>query len=458
MSVLAVPRRSSSCTTSPKDVPKTPEAPTSPESSVQLCRSPAFTTLPTTRGAQHQAVGSCYIYSLRYVRHIATIQLASAQSRHGVILAMEAKLDRTRSTSRRVRVLCTLYLTFGYLVYAIVLVLVVGYRNMGAVEWSGVAGGPVIIYAARAALAVYYNFRIDSLSSKLKEHQTERGKTIQKLKDATKYDSTLQLLEKYGGSEAKPGKGKGDEANEQGVENKRKAAPAGPGRNGSNDGTADPLTPHRTRLPPPPTANIQRGGVQTPASKQTTPLASKVNSPSGNNIDISAEFAPNAFGANDDATTLPPRIPSGQYVAGPASTSGGALLGESHWYDRILDLLMGDDETAARNRLVLICSSCRLVNGQAPPGTRSLAEVGSWRCMGCNAMNGEVAEAKKIVSEVLSRGAQPGEESDDATEEDSSDVEDVKEEEVGDHDDGHVATGKDTGDNKGARKRGKKSK
>ena len=294
---------------------------------------------------------------------------------------------------------------------------------------------------------------------KLEEHQTERGKTIQKLKDATKYDSTLQLLEKYGGSEAKPGKGKGegDEANEQGGKPKKGAAPAGPGRNSGNDGTAGPLTSHRTYLPPPPTANIQRGGIQTPASKQSPSLSSKAKSPTVNDIDISAEFAPNAFGANDDAIALPPRIPSGQYAIGSVSTSGGAPVGESHWYDRILDLLMGDDETAARNRLVLICSSCRLVNGQAPPGTRSLAEVGSWRCMGCNALNGEVAEAKKIVSEVLSRGAQFGEESDDATEEDASDAGDVKKEEVGDHNDGQAATGKDTGD-KGAHKRGKKAK
>lgn len=56
----------------------------------------------------------------------------------------QAKLDQVRSSSRRARVLCTLYLTFGYLVYAIVLVLVVGWKKMGAWEWSGVAGGPIL--------------------------------------------------------------------------------------------------------------------------------------------------------------------------------------------------------------------------------------------------------------------------------------------------------------------------
>ncbi|CAK7234308.1 hypothetical protein SBRCBS47491_008904 [Sporothrix bragantina] len=367
----------------------------------------------------------------------------------------QAKLDRTRTSSRRVRVLCTLYLTFGYLVYAIVLVLVVGWKNMGPLEWSGVTGGPVLIYATRKALAAVYNFRIDSLSAKLKEQQGERAKTIQKLKDATKYDSTLQLLEKYGGAEAKPGKGKGGETAQP--EGKR-----GKGGQAENGGT--PSTPHRSHLPPPPTANIQHGGsnVQTPASKQGTPRAadksviSAAGSPAGvTDLSASAEFAPNAFGPDSvPPSAFPAQVPGGQY-ASPNSV----YAGESHWYDRILDLLMGDDETAAKNRFVLICSSCRLVNGQAPPGTRSLAEVGSWKCMGCGTLNGEISEAKKIVNEVLQRKnvtevADSEAESDDAEEDAELEVIGVKEE------DDLVATGKDvaSADNKGMRKRGRKAK
>ncbi|CAK7200898.1 hypothetical protein SEUCBS139899_003597 [Sporothrix eucalyptigena] len=368
----------------------------------------------------------------------------------------QAKLDRTRSISRRVRVLFTLYLTFGYLVYVIVLVLVVGWKNMGAWEWSGVAGGPVLIYVTRKALAAFYNFRIDSLASKLKEQQEERAKTIQKLKEATKYDSTLQLLEKYGGAEAKPGKGKADEKGHAEIK-PGKEAPAG----GPQDG-ANPSTPNRTHLPPPPTANIQHGSnFQTPASKQGTPRGSGVDtsivstagSPAGvTDLSASAEFAPNAFGPGGvPPQAFPAQVPGGQYAA-PNSAYGG----ESHWYDRILDLLMGDDEMAAKNRFVLICSSCRLVNGQAPPGTKSLAELGSWKCMGCGALNGEAAEAKKIVSEMLQRKDEVADseaDSDDAEIEAEPEVVDVKE------GGGLVATGKDTGsETRSMRKRGKKAK
>ncbi|CAK7273483.1 hypothetical protein SEPCBS119000_005679 [Sporothrix epigloea] len=308
------------------------------------------------------------------------------------IAVTQAKLDRTRSTSRRVRVLCVLYLTFGYLVYAIVLVLVVGWKNMGALEWSGLAGGPLLIYATRKAFAAFYNFRIDTLAAKLKEQQDERAKTIQKLKDATRYDSTLQLLEKYGGAEAKADSSKAGETAQ--LNGKRgKGGPTEEGGNGS--------VTNRTRLPPPPTANIQHEGSQDPglaANKGSVRAAdrgartARGSSAGTTDLAVSAEFAPNAFGAD----TLPAKVPGGQYA-----TPSDVYAGASHWYDRILDLLMGDDETMAKNRIVLICSSCRLVNGQAPPGTKSLAEVGYWKCMGCGVRNGEMSEAKKIVNEVL---------------------------------------------------------
>lgn len=73
---------------------------------------------------------------------------------------------------------------------------------------------------------------------------------------------------------------------------------------------------------------------------------------------------------------------------------------EGHWYDRVLDLLLGEDETSPKNRIILICKNCRLVNGQAPPGTKSLTELGKWKCFGCGELNGEEDEAVKAVQEM----------------------------------------------------------
>lgn len=65
-----------------------------------------------------------------------------------------------------------------------------------------------------------------------------------------------------------------------------------------------------------------------------------------------------------------------------------------------MDVLLGEDETSPKNRLVLICQNCRLVNGQAPPGIKSLSELGRWRCGNCGAWNGEETEARKVIADI----------------------------------------------------------
>lgn len=289
--------------------------------------------------------------------------------------------------------LWTLYLSFAYLVYAIVLFLVVGLKNLGPIEWTGVSGGPVLIYLIRTAVTAFFNFRIDTLSSRLKEQQTEREKTIQKLKDATKYDTTQELLEKYGGSENKKKGRKPSEEDDV----------TGGGQKKNHGGKGG----RRTNIPPPPTANIPRdgprlrtsatgaphiGGSQGPLDTSPSHYQQPHQPPAVHGLEPSAEFAPNAFGPGSEPPTT-------NY----APIQGGA--GQPHWYDRVMELLLGEDETAAKNRLVLICQRCRLVNGQAPPGVRSLDEVGPWKCMACGEMNGEVDEGKRIVNEVLAQQA-----------------------------------------------------
>lgn len=65
-----------------------------------------------------------------------------------------------------------------------------------------------------------------------------------------------------------------------------------------------------------------------------------------------------------------------------------------------MDLILGEDETLPRNRLALICHQCRLVNGQAPPGVQTLEAVGTWRCSGCNAVNGVENEGAELLKEI----------------------------------------------------------
>ncbi|KAI0476600.1 hypothetical protein GGR56DRAFT_643479 [Xylariaceae sp. FL0804] len=292
------------------------------------------------------------------------------------ITSTQTQLDRVRSNSRRIRVLWTLYLAFAYLVYAIVLMLVVGWQNLGAWEWTGVAGGPVLIYIIRTGTNTYYGFRMEKLESRLKDQQAERAKTIQKLKDATRFDSTQELLKKYGGSGEKRTKGKNQDGEGNEGETPGKKRP-GKKRQPSNNPSG------WTNLPPPPTANIVRpqpkSGTAPDRQGPRQPPPPQAPSPE----EPTAEFAPNAGHI---------AFPPAQYEAAP---------GGPRWYDRLMDLMLGEDETTPKNRIVLICSKCRLVNGQAPPGTKDLAEIGTWKCMGCGATNGEMDEGKRIMREVL---------------------------------------------------------
>ncbi|KAH7308701.1 hypothetical protein B0I35DRAFT_464253 [Stachybotrys elegans] len=273
----------------------------------------------------------------------------------------QSRLDRLRTSSRRIRLLSAIYMVFAYLVYAIVLLLVVGYKNMGPYEWTGIAGGPVLIYTTRTALATYYSFRIESLTTRVDEQREEREKTIQKLKEATKYDSTLELIEKYGGAEKK----RRDDDEDDNAQKR----PVSPNPN-SRPGFAG-----RTNLPPPrpPISDVQ--------AAQPEP---------------GAEFAPNA--------EYYPEQPAGQPVHSMQPSQHANIYGtphEPHWYDRLFELLLGDDETAPKNRIALICRACRLVNGQAPPGTKSLADLGKWKCMACGAVNNEADEGRRLVKEAL---------------------------------------------------------
>lgn len=220
------------------------------------------------------------------------------------------------------------------------------------------------VYLVRLGLTNYYEYRTSSIQSHLNELQKQRDSTIEKLKAATKYNDTQDLLKKYGGTPTP------------------KTKPAGSFERKTTPKQGDALKGGRTTIVPPPTANIpgrdgpaalintpQRSTPQVRSSLSQDPSYSalRTTSPTERSMSpqgVSAEFAPNAFSA----------VP--QY----SQANEG-----SRWYDRIMDALLGEDETLPRARLALICSNCRLVNGQAPPGVKRLEDVGKWRCGGCGA-------------------------------------------------------------------------
>jgi hypothetical protein len=239
------------------------------------------------------------------------------------------------------------------------------------------------IYAVRAIANKGFEYQISKTQKYLEGLNKQRQVTIEKLKVATKYNSTQQLLEKYGG-ETSPQKNTNANSKRSETDGRVSGTPRTQQMTG------------RTGIAPPPTANIRRnqdGSAPTTPAQSPQPLpdsrtdlqpplanAGGRQSLSPQDVDIGFDepgFAPNAFPA-------PPQYSESQH----------------RWYDRLLDVLLGEDETLPRNRLVLICQNCRLVNGQTPPGIKTLEEIGRWRCGSCGAWNGEESEAKKMLADI----------------------------------------------------------
>ncbi|KAI4251739.1 MAG: hypothetical protein L6R42_008260 [Xanthoria sp. 1 TBL-2021] len=298
------------------------------------------------------------------------------------------KLDSLRQGSRRFGALWTLYTSFAYLLCSVVLVLVVGWREWGVVEYAGLVGGPVVIYLVRTAIQAFYNYRIAIYQAQSDALQKQRDTTIEKLKAATKYNSTQELLKKYGGTPPSKDQPPGG-SSQKNTPSKMSSPGSGQARTGfippptanipgRNQPISLPSTPQQAN-PRAQDRNIQRGPFSAAAAIAPWQNASSALEPS-------ADFAPNAFSSNP------------QY----AQPGNG-----SKWYDRLMDLVLGEDETLPRNRLALICHQCRLVNGQAPPGVQTLEAVGKWRCSGCNTMNGVENEGAKILKEIKKQAVTP---------------------------------------------------
>ena len=238
-----------------------------------------------------------------------------------------------------------------------------------------------MIYAVRAALDAGFDYRIANSQNSLNELYKQREATIEKLKAATKYNSTQQLLDKYGGTPQRE---------------KRAVSPKSGKRKSGGQSRFNAPVGGRTGFAPPATANIPgRPSAAAPASaplNQPPPPPQQPRPLISHTINSSEEFAPNAFTS--------PSFPSRPISAAQTAPTQYANPSSPKWYDRVLDIVLGENETQAKNRIVLICKECRLVNGQAPPGARSAEEVGRWRCGGCGAWNGVESEEGKILKAV----------------------------------------------------------
>jgi endoplasmic reticulum junction formation protein lunapark len=199
------------------------------------------------------------------------------------------------------------------------------------------------VYVVRRIIGWWYSRRIER---EMQERETLKGKLnlkLEELKEKNDYYTTQQLLQRY--------------------DAKSPAKTASSTTLPPMDQSSSHLRQRIPQHPPPPSQSLPPVNPQ-----QHTPILTP-RPPPLNHLptdDLNTpDFHPSAF--------TPPLSMS------PAP-------GPRTFLDRLLDLLVGEDETAPEHRYALICVRCRMHNGLAPPGEMP-GEVG-YLCARCGQWNG----------------------------------------------------------------------
>lgn len=86
-----------------------------------------------------------------------------------------------------------------------------------------------------------------------------------------------------------------------------------------------------------------------------------------------------------------------------------ATQARHHWYDSIIDLVVGADELSPNNRYALICINCSSHNGLAPPGRKP--EYVKYVCPRCGVLNGIDPDPELPQEDVLGEDEESNSES-----------------------------------------------
>jgi len=185
---------------------------------------------------------------------------------------------------------------------------------------------------------------------------------IEELKEKSDYYNTQQLLERY---------------------DSKSTSPKHPSEEFRN---LPPLQPNTQPLLKPSVDDLRQG--------QSGDLRQRGNSIRGNPMPVlPPPITPSTF------TPQPQNIPAFHPSAfsPPPSPTLAPQQHSKTFFDRVLDLLVGEDENAADHRYALICRHCRAHNGLAPPGERG-DSVG-YLCGRCGGWNGPEPNLQKQTSQ-----------------------------------------------------------
>ncbi|KAK7205190.1 hypothetical protein BZA70DRAFT_279280 [Myxozyma melibiosi] len=254
----------------------------------------------------------------------------------------ESKIHSLRLSQRRLVGLLTLYSLLLYLAFLVYVALSNRYREPWMVFHALAA--PVLIWLTRRLITAVYTRLLKREDSNLQVLRASQKAKIEELKSSMKYYTTKSLIDRF-------------EADSKTDSDSKKDAKTR-GRSKQKDLPAAPVDP------------VPAGEEFFDESQllQQQELQQQLNQ---------MQYTSNL--RQLPATTYEPRDPK--------------------WYDRILDVIVGEDEMSPRNRYALLCSRCGTHNGLAPPGQEP-SEV-RYRCPVCGQWNPEKENAGDDDKEAL---------------------------------------------------------
>lgn len=248
---------------------------------------------------------------------------------------------------------------------------------------------PVAIYLIRRFTAFWFHRSITYVTERNKALKAEQKEKIEELKQSTNFYSTKALLERFDSSYTAPPGGPNTE------HNKNANKPTRPGPRSRGHSAANIKTQQQQPR------KADNGAAPNP--KRSSFIAQDF------------EFSPNipslqsAQGDPAAPTHITPQQQQ-QIIQQQLQQTPPASLAPVHniayqprWYDRILDVIVGEDEYSPKSRYALICVSCRNHNGLAQPG--ELPQYVIYICPRCGYRNGEEKKKRSVSAKHIAATA-----------------------------------------------------
>ncbi|QSL66118.1 hypothetical protein MERGE_000493 [Pneumocystis wakefieldiae] len=269
----------------------------------------------------------------------------------------ESRLSTFRLRSVRVKRLFTLYCTILYLIYFLIWILFYMRNTEDIEKWflrlSILIISLFCIYFGRIIFTIYYTKMISSEESSLELLRTKQHEKVEELKAKTNFYSTQSLIDRYSGSQ----------------------------RN----------TPEKPAIP---LLDLNDSGKKTPKHSFSSPSVDFLQPTyqhSNQQNQISNLRLRHTNNSNTDNSVHHSFFATSDM---PFPTDSYSKLSQDNSFiSRILNFIIGPDETSPENRYALICKKCGIHNGLAPYGEKW--ESIKYICMNCGIWNGNVKQDEK---------------------------------------------------------------